>query len=93
MSKAIKISAEKRDASKNPRQLRADGLLPATIYGKGMESVSIQLDAKTFLYDYAKNTDATFEIKLDKDSFNAVVANLEKNYSTNQYMNAEFKVV
>ena len=39
----VKINADVREADKNPRQLRAAGLLPATVYGKGMESKSIQM--------------------------------------------------
>ena len=33
----IKLNAQEREADKNPRQLRAAGFVPATVYGKGME--------------------------------------------------------
>ena len=46
---AITIEAQKRDESKNPRQLRAAGFLPATVYGKGKDSVSIQLDKRNYM--------------------------------------------
>ena len=29
----IKLNAQEREADKNPRQLRAAGLVPATVYG------------------------------------------------------------
>ena len=41
----VKISAENRNMDKNPRQLRSEGILPATVYGKGMDSKSIQINA------------------------------------------------
>ena len=49
---AITIEAQKRDEAKNPRQIRREGFLPATIYGKGKESVSIQLDKRVFINNY-----------------------------------------
>ena len=52
---AITIEAQKRDESKNPRQLRAAGFLPATIYGKGKDSVSIQLNKRAFINTYKNN--------------------------------------
>ena len=42
---AVVIKAEKRDENKNPRQVRAEGNLPATVYGKGKDSVSVQVNA------------------------------------------------
>lgn len=93
MSKAVKIEAQLRDESKNPRQIRQSGFLPATVYGKGVDSISIQLETKPFLYDYAKDTEAVFELNVDKKSYKTIVANLEKNYSTKEYMNVEFKLV
>ena len=57
---AITIEAQKRDESKNPRQLRTEGVLPATIYGKGKDSVSIQLDKRTFVNTYKNNQDAVY---------------------------------
>ena len=63
MSK-ISIEVEEKDASLNPRQLRATGKLPATIYGKGMDSVSVQLDAHNFVHTYKNNKDATYELSL-----------------------------
>ena len=93
MSSVIKLQAEKRDENKNPRQLRAEGVLPATVYGKGVESVSVQLNAKEFVQNYKKDTTATFELTVDKKAYKAVVQSVPKNYSTNQEQCVEFKLV
>lgn len=93
MTDVIKLSAEKRSEDKNPRQLRAEGLLPATVYGKGTESMSIQLSTKDFTQAYKKNAEATFELTIDKKSYKTVAQAVQKNYATNETQNVEFKLV
>lgn len=88
----IKFDVEKKDESLNPRQLRAEGKLPATIYGKGVESISVQIDAHSFGIAYRDNKDATYELKLDDKTYNVVVQNVQKNYATNDLLNVEFKL-
>jgi ribosomal protein L25 (general stress protein Ctc) len=51
---AFTIEAQERDTSRNPRQLRADGLIPATIYGKSFEAKSIQVPSHVFTQAYLK---------------------------------------
>lgn len=92
MSK-ISIEVEEKDANLNPRQLRASGKLPATIYGKGMESLSIQVDAHNFIHTYKNNKDATYELSLKNKKYNTIVQNVQKNYATNEELNVEFKVI
>lgn len=92
MSK-ISIEVEEKDTTKNPRQLRAAGKLPATIYGKGMDSISVQLDAHNFIHTYKNNKEATYELSLSGKKYNTVVQNVQKNYATNQELNVEFKLV
>ncbi len=93
MTEVIKMSVETRSEDKNPRQLRAEGLLPATVYGKGMESVSIQLNSKDFVQAYKKNKEATFELTVGKKSYKTVAQSVQKNYATNETQNVEFKLV
>ena len=47
MAKQILIKAKNRE-SKNPNALRAGGYVPATVYGHGFKSVSVQVNAKEF---------------------------------------------
>ena len=93
MAVSTKLNIEKRDNSKNPRQLRAEGLLTGTVYGKGIESVSVQLNERDFVNTYKKAADATFSIELDGKTYDVVVAQLQKNYGTNDIFNVEFKIV
>ena len=93
MADIIKLTAEKRNEGKNPRQLRAEGLLPATVYGKGKESMSIQLNSKEFTQAYKKNSEATFELSIDKKAYKTVAQAVQENYATNTIQSVEFKLV
>lgn len=93
MTDVIKLNAEKRNEDKNPRQLRAEGLLPATVYGKGVESISIQVPTKDFTLAYRDNASATFELTIDKKSYKTVAQSVQKNYATNETQSVEFKLV
>ena len=89
----IKLNAQEREADKNPRQLRSAGFVPATVYGKGMESKNIMVCAHEFEMATRNNRDAVIELQAGKDKFKVVIQELQINYSTNQVLNIEFKLV
>lgn len=89
----VKINADVREADKNPRQLRAAGLLPATVYGKGMESKSIQINAHEFNMAYKGAPEAVYEIFVGKEKFKTTVQEAQIQYSNNTILNVEFKTV
>lgn len=86
----IKLEAQERSQDKNPRQLRAEGLLPITIYSKGMESRSLQINCHEFKMAYKNNKDAVYEIVVGKEKFSAKVQEAQIQYSDNQFLNIEF---
>lgn len=90
---AFVINAEKRNETKNPRQVRAEGKLTATVYGKGQDSVSIELNEKEFAAQYKKDKETTFEIKVEDKAYNVKVQELQKNYRTGANLNVEFVLV
>lgn len=90
---AVVINAEKRDEKKNPRQVRATGNLTATVYGKGQESVSLEVNAKDFLAKYSKDKNGTFEVKVGSKSYNVKVQDVQENYRTGEKLNVEFVTV
>lgn len=49
MTTPQELKAQERDTTLTPRQLRAAGFVPATLYGKGIESQSIQVRAHEFV--------------------------------------------
>ena len=90
---AVVINAEKRDEKKNPRQVRAEGKLTATVYGKGIDSFSVELNEKEFMTEYNKDKTATFDLKVDSKSMNVQVKDLQKNYRTGENLNVQFVTV
>lgn len=48
MSSAFELQVTERDSTLNPRQLREAGFLPATVYGKGQPSITIQVRTYDF---------------------------------------------
>jgi len=88
----IKLDIQQRDNSKNPRQLRNDGFLPATVYGKGVDSTSVQLNKQEFLNAYNKDKEADFELKLDSKTIKAEIAQIQYHYASGQIQNIEFKI-
>ncbi len=84
------LKAKKRDNSLNPRQMRSEGKLPATLYGKGMESLSIELNTKDFTQTYKKDKYAIFEIDVESKKFNAIVKKVQIKSINDNYLNVEF---
>lgn len=72
MSKAQKLSANSRSVSgRKVKTLRKQGLIPANVFGKKIESKSIQVDEKTLLAVY-EEVGETGLIDLEIDSQKAV---------------------
>ncbi|HSA07499.1 MAG TPA: 50S ribosomal protein L25 [Candidatus Gastranaerophilales bacterium] len=90
MSKSS-LTAQKRNSSLNPRQLRSSGKIPATIYGHGMESVSIELDVKEFVNTYKKDKNAIFSLNLGNESFDSIVKKVQKKSLKDDILNVEFQ--
>ena len=96
MSKAItelKIETVPRSEGLNPRQIRTSGFLPATLYGKGIASKSLQIKAHDFKLIYRDNKEAAFDLVVDGKKISAIVQDVQMNYSTGEYLNVEFKSV
>jgi len=84
------LQAKKRDNTLNPRQTRSEGRLPATLYGKGMESLSIELDTKEFAQTYKKDKYAIFQLSVDNKNYNAIVKRVQMKSINDNYLNVEF---
>ncbi len=89
----IKFEAQARPEGKNPRQTRAEGLLPITVYGKGIESKSLVINAHEFQVERSARTGATCTLVIDKKDTKVEIQNVQINYATNEILNVEFKTV
>lgn len=88
-----KLKIENRTADKNPRQIRAMGFVPASIYGKGMEAKNVQINTHDFEMAYKVSHADTWELSLGSEKFNVKIQELQKNYATNEILNIEFALV
>ncbi len=89
----IKFETQTRPEGKNPRQTRALGLLPVTVYGKGFESKSLVVNAHDFEVERAARTGATCTLVIDKKDVKVQIQNVQVNYATSEILNVEFKTV
>ena len=88
-----KLTITAREEGKNPRQIRSAGFLPGSLYGKGIEAKSIQMNTHDFEMAYKNNQEGTWELVLGKEKFNAKIQELQKNFATNELLNVEFALV
>ncbi len=86
----FKLQLEVREA-KTPNQLRREGKIPATIYGRGIDSRSVQINA----HEFSRLPAAAFSqiITLDGQaagSTSALVRQVQRRATSNQILNVEF---
>jgi large subunit ribosomal protein L25 len=80
---------------KKVKHLRKQGLIPATVYGKGVEPISIQMSDREFNLLYRK-TSKTALIDLDvagQGVYAVFVQDLQRHPVTRLILHADFKVV
>lgn len=93
MSETIVLDAQLRDNEKTSAQLRKEGFLTGTVYGKGMDSVSVTVSNKAFSTAYDKNKDAVMKLKVNKKSYEVKVRDVQMNYATGEKLNVQFQNV
>lgn len=79
---------------KKVKQLRKQGLIPATVYGKGIEPASIQVDERAFLAVYRKaGKTALIELNTGSARQSAFVQDVQRHPVMRTIIHIDFKVV
>ena len=97
MNKIETIKAEKREGATTAanKRLRKEGYLPATVYGKGMDTQSIvvkQDDLRKTLKEAGRN--AVYKLEVEGgDSYDVIVKEMTKNAMSDGYINIDFMKV
>lgn len=89
------LQATKRDVKKNkPANLRRDGLIPATVYGKQVTSESLSLKLADFarVYGEARET-GLVELMIDGDMKPVLIHHVQKNPVHDTVLHVEFHQV
>jgi large subunit ribosomal protein L25 len=86
---AVELKIKPRD-KKNPRALRKEGTIPATIYGPDFEATDIQLSAKDFSRLPVEEYTHLIHLKSDADEHEVLIKDIQKDFVTRQVMNIQF---
>ncbi len=94
MEKVV-LKAEKRDVlGKQVKALRRAGKLPAVIYGRRTEPISILLDAHTASLTLGKLTSSSLvTIDLDGQEYPSLVREKQRDYIKNRLLHVDFLAV
>ena len=94
MEKVV-IKAEKRDViGKQVKALRREGKLPAVIYGRHTEPISILLDAHTASQTLGKITSSSLvTVALDGTEYPTLVREKQRDYIKNRLLHVDFLAV
>lgn len=89
------IAVDARSATgKQNRRLRLTGQVPAVVFGKGRESLSVQVEAKAFetLYRAAGRT-TLVNLQIDGTTTSAVIKSVQRNPLTGRALHVDFFLV
>jgi large subunit ribosomal protein L25 len=94
MEKVV-IKAAKRDViGKQVKAMRRDGKLPAVIYGRHTEPISISLDAHSASLTLGKLTSSSLvTIDVDGTEYSALVREKQRDYIKNRLLHVDFLAV
>ena len=86
----IELIAQDRDQTLNPRQLRAAGWVPATFYGPGLPSTSLQIQSRDFLRKYHSDKHRVFVLAGVTGSPTVRVKQIQVHNVSQDLLNIEF---
>ena len=89
MAKQLTINAKNRE-KKTPNKLRSEGSVPATVYGHGFDSHSIQVNAKEFSKVSYKAYSHINELNIDGEKFPVLIRNVQMDPILDKFLNIEF---
>src|SRR5262245_44390934 len=96
MADRIKVTLESRTViGKKVNRLRREGLIPATVYGKGVGPFAVQLNARAFS-DLHRHVGRTTLLDLDipgQKAQSAFIHSLQRHPVTRAILHADFLVV
>lgn len=83
-----------RTEGANPRQIRANGDIPVTVYGKSMEqSLSMQISERAFLKIRNSRFVQVLNVKLNGQDARLLIKKIEKNPVTDKILNIQFQML
>ncbi len=93
MTNRIELQAEKRAeaGTRSARSLRDSGYIPAIIYGKEFDSLSLKVDYKNFKEVFKEAGSSTMiDLKVDKETFPVIIQEVGESPLSGEYLHADF---
>ncbi len=89
------IKVEVRELTgKKVKQLRRSGIIPANVFGKDIESVSIQVDAKDFQKGFKEAGEtALVDVKLGEKTYPSLIGHLQRDPRSGSVLHVDFHKV
>ena len=87
-----KIFAEKRDIiGRKTKELREKGLIPAVLYGKSIDSVSLVVGTKNFLKTYKEvGLSSMAELNVGKEKYLVLIRDIQRDIISHQITHIDF---
>lgn len=91
MKHPVLIAEVRKILGKKVKQLRRDGLMPANVYGKGLDSIALQVKLSDFESVFKEvGTTGLVELKVGDKKRPVLVKNLQKDYFKDLPLHADF---
>ena len=92
----LKLVAERREGTGKgvARKLRAAGRVPAVVYGQGMDSAAVSVDAKELYHVlHAGGANVLLDLVVGKDHHLALAREIQRDHIKGQYVHVDFLTV
>jgi len=91
----VKLNAEKRSEKGNgpARRLRASGRVPAVLYGRGMESVPLSVDARELTHVLHQGSNVLIDLNVGKDKFLTLAKDINRDHIKGRYVHVDFLAI
>lgn len=91
----ITLKADKREVQgRKVKNLRASGLAPANIFGKGLESIAIQVKNEDFEAAYSKAGETSLiDLQVEGKGHPVLISNVQVHPVTSQILHVDFRQV
>jgi large subunit ribosomal protein L25 len=90
MVEKFKLKLEVRKGEDKPNQLRRAGKIPATLYGPGVASENVQIDAREFSRLPAAAYSHVVDLEGPKGGVSALIRHVQRSHTSNEVLNVEF---
>ncbi len=91
----MQLIAQKREKlGKQNKSLRAEGLIPAVLYGRGSENQNLAVNAKDFAKVFKEAGESTLiDLTVDNSSRKALIHDVQRNFLSNDVDHVDFYAV